>query len=209
MVRSPFFLVCLSIFLASAGSLDAGKYNSERNVGDQPEAWADLPGTDDQRHSLKQLDKFDLVVVVFTCNSCPYAVDYEQRINELAEKYQGENSKVAVVAINVNKIEADQLPAMKKRAEERKFRFPYLYDETQKIAKAYGAVRTPEFFLLNKERRIVYMGAMDDNTKADQVKTRYLEDAIAAALAGKPIAATETPPVGCAIRYVRERKKSS
>ena len=126
---------------------------------------------------------------------------------KLAERYQGESSRVAVVAINVNKIEADQLPAMKKRAEERKFKFPYLYDESQQIAKAYGAVRTPEFFVLNKERRIVYMGAMDDNTKADQVKTNYLDDAIHATLNGQSIATTETPPVGCAIRYVRERKK--
>ncbi len=148
-----------------------------------------------------------MVVVVFTCNSCPYAVDYEERINQLAEKYQGEASRVSVVAINVNTIEADQLPAMKKRAEQRQFKFPYLYDESQKIAKAYGAVRTPEFFVLNKERRIVYMGAMDDNTKADQVKTKHLEDAINATLNGQPIATTETPPVGCAIRYVRPRKK--
>ena len=186
----------------------AGKYNSEKNIGDQPSAWVDLPGVDDKSHSLKDLARFEVVVVVFTCNSCPYAVDYEERINKLAEKYQGDASRVAVVAINVNKIEADQLPAMKKRAEERKFKFPYLYDESQQIAKAFGAVRTPEFFVLNKERRIVYMGAMDDNTKADQVKTRYLEDAITATLNGQSISATETPPVGCAIRYVRERKKS-
>ncbi len=200
-------LIALAMGLLLTVAVQGGKYNSEKNIGDQPDAWVDLPGTDDKQHSLKELDKYDAVVVVFTCNSCPYAVDYEQRINELADKYAGPQSRVAVVAINVNKIEADQLPAMKKRAEERKFKFPYLYDETQKIAKAYGAVRTPEFFLLNKQRRIVYMGAMDDNTKADQVKTRFLEDAIAATLAEKPVSVTETPPVGCAIRYVRERKK--
>ncbi len=200
-------LIALAMGLLLTVAVQGGKYNSEKNIGDQPDAWVDLPGTDDKQHSLKELDKYDAVVVVFTCNSCPYAVDYEQRINELADKYACPQSRVAVVAINVNKIEADQLPAMKKRAEERKFKFPYLYDETQKIAKAYGAVRTPEFFLLNKQRRIVYMGAMDDNTKADQVKTRFLEDAIAATLAEKPVSVTETPPVGCAIRYVRERKK--
>lgn len=194
-------LLCISIPLL------AGKYNSDRNVGDQPEAWVDLPGADDKAHSLKDLEKFDVVVVVFTCNSCPYAVDYEERINALAKKYQTEASRVTVVAINVNKIEADQLPAMKKRAEEKKLVYPYLYDDSQKIAKAFGAVRTPEFFVLDKQRRIAYMGAMDDNTKADKVKINYLEEAIAATLDGKPVSLTETPPVGCAIRYVRERKK--
>lgn len=196
-------LVCV----AMVGLVQAGKYNSEKNIGDQPEAWVDLPGTDGKQHSLKDLEKFDAIVVVFTCNSCPYAVDYEERINKLSQRYSSESSRVTVVAINVNKIEADQLPAMKKRVEERGLKYPYLYDESQKIAKAYGAVRTPEFFLLNKERRIVYMGAMDDNTKADQVKINYLENAIAATLEGKPIDSSETPPVGCAIRYVRERKK--
>lgn len=202
------FVPALLLTILTLAPAQAGKYNSDRNIGDQPAAWVDLPGTDDKTHSLKDLGKFDVVVVVFTCNSCPYAVDYEQRINELAERYQGDSSRVAVVAINVNKIEADQLPAMKKRADDRKFKFPYLYDESQQIAKTFGAVRTPEFFVLNKERRIVYMGAMDDNTKVDQVKTRYLNDAITATLNGQPITTTETPPVGCAIRYVRERKKS-
>lgn len=185
----------------------AGKYNAERNIGDQPEAWTNLPGTDGQPHSLSDLDKFDVVVVVFTCNSCPYAVDYEQRINDLAQKHQAKDSRVSVVAINVNQIEADQMPAMKKRVEERQLKYPYLYDASQKIAKAFGAARTPEFFVLNKQRRIVYMGAMDDNTKADQVKTNYLNEAIVATLDGQPIANPETPPVGCAIRYARERKK--
>lgn len=200
-------LAWLTAFATSASPLVAGKYNSERNIGDQPDAWVDLPGTDGKTHSLNELANFDVVVVVFTCNSCPYAVDYEERINALAAKFQGVTSRATVVAINVNKIEADLLPAMKKRSEERKLKYPYLYDETQKIAKAYGAVRTPEFFVLNKERRIVYMGAMDDNTKADQVKTKYIEDVVSATLDGKTPSITETPPVGCAIRYVRERKK--
>ena len=154
----------------------------------------------------KDLDS-EVIVVVFTCNSCPYAIDYEDRINALAKRYSAAQSKVAVVAINVNKVEADLLPAMKKRADEKKFQFPYLFDETQQVAKNFGAVRTPEFFVLNKERQVVYMGAMDDNTKADQVKVNYLDQAIEATLAGKSIENTETPPVGCGIRFVRERKK--
>ena len=185
----------------------AGKYNPGKSIGDAAPAWQDLPGTDGARHSLQDLKDRDVVVLVFTCNSCPYAVDYEDRINSLARQYSASDSRVAVVAINVNKIEADLLPAMKRRARERDFKFPFLFDESQQIAKAYGASRTPEFFVLNKSRQIVYMGAMDDNTKSTDVKTRFVEDAIAATLAGKAISIPETAPVGCAIRFVRERKK--
>ncbi len=194
-----------SIWMLSA-LLEAGQYNSDRSIGDPAPAWLELPGTDTKLHSLKDLDGTEVVVVVFTCNSCPYAVDYEDRINQLAKKYSGAGSRVSVVAINVNRIEADAFPAMRQRAEEKGFQFPYLYDESQKIAKEYGAMRTPEFFVLNQKREIVYMGAMDDNTKETLVKTRYVEDAIEATLAGRPAPVTETPPVGCAIRYARERR---
>ncbi len=210
LLRIPFIsLACVScIALGWVGSdVDAGQYNSERNIDDPAPPWADLPGCDDKLHSLKDFERYDVVVLVFTCNSCPYAVDYEERINRLALKYQSTDARVGVVAINVNKIEADLLPAMKQRAHERDFKFPYLYDETQEIAKAYGAGRTPEFFVLNRERKIVYMGAMDDNTKEASVKNRYVEEAIEATLAGKPITVSETPPVGCAIRFARDRKK--
>jgi peroxiredoxin len=110
------------------------------------------------------------------------------------------------VAINVNKIAADSMPEMQKRAQERGFTFPYLHDETQKIAKAYGATFTPEFFVLNQDRKLVYMGGMDDNSDEQAVKERYLEPALLAALKGEKPAVTETVARGCRIRYARERK---
>ena len=146
------------------------------------------------------------MVVVFTCNSCPYAVDYEDRINALARKFTEAKLNAVVVAINSNKIEADLMPAMKKRADEKSFAFSYLFDEAQVVAKQFGAVRTPEFFVLDKERRIAYMGAMDDNTKPEAVTQRYLDSAVEALLASKPIAVKETAPVGCLIRFERKRK---
>jgi peroxiredoxin len=191
----------------SPAPLFAGKYNPNVSIGDKVAEWTDLPGADEKTYSSKDFADRDCLVVVFTCNSCPYAVDYEDRINRLAKKYAAPDAPVAVVAINVNRLEADRLPAMRKRAEERKFVFPYLYDESQQIAKQFGAVRTPEFFVLNKERRIVYMGAMDDNTKESEVQQRYVEQAIEATLHSEPVVVAETPPVGCQVRYVRERSK--
>ena len=185
----------------------AGTYNPDRSIGDVVPAWERLPGTDGKEHSWADVADRDAVVVVFTCNSCPYAVDYEQRINDLAARFAGKQSRVAVVAINANRIPEDSLPAMKTRAAARNFQFPYLWDESQAVAKSFGAVRTPEFYVLDRERRIVYMGAMDDNTTAGDVTKRHVDDAVAAVLDGKPVAVKETPPVGCLIRFDRRRSR--
>ena len=205
MSRYTYLLATLLIGTASLAF--AGKYNQKLSLGDVAPAWEKLPGTDDKPHSLADLKDKDVVVVVFTCNSCPYAVDYQQRINTLAKAYAGPESKVAVVAICVNKVPEDELPAMKERAEAEGFVYDYLYDETQQIARDYGANWTPEFFVLNKERKVVYMGAFDDDADAGAAKLKYVETAITATLAGQDFEVKETPAVGCAVRYVRERKK--
>ncbi len=205
--QSPLFasLAC-TVFATLVTHATAGQFNATRNIGDKVEGWSKLPGTDGKEHSLADLKSYDVVVVVFTCNSCPYAVDYEDRINALARKFKDSKSSAVVVAINSNKIEADLMPAMRKRAEEKSFEFAYLFDESQQVAKQFGAVRTPEFFVLDKDRNIVYMGAFDDNTKADSVEARYLELAVESLIATKPIGTKETAPVGCLIRFDRKRK---
>jgi peroxiredoxin len=96
---------------------------------------------------------------------------------------------------------------LKKHANEAKLHFTFLYDESQKIAKEYGAMFTPQFFVLNKERKIVYMGAMDEEPEPGNVTKHYVEDAIAATLAGKEPAVKETIARGCRIRYVNDRKR--
>jgi len=177
----------------------AGEFNKTLSVGDPAPAWKDLPGTDGRKHALADhADK--VVVLVFTCNSCLVAQAYEDRILAFADKYK---DKVAVVAVNVNTIPDDRLDAMKKRAEAKKFTFPYLYDESQKIARDYGAMYTPEFFVLTKDRKIAYMGAMDDKSKADVVKEKYLEAAVDAILKGDKPAKAETVAHGCLVRYKR------
>ncbi len=184
----------------------AGEYNEVLSIGDKAPVWTDLPGIDDKKSSLADLADKEVIVVAFTCNSCSYAVEYEDRLNRFAKEFNRKDSPVAVVAINVNKIADDSLPAMKKRAEEKSFAFPYLFDETQKIAKEYGANRTPEFFVLDKERKVVYMGAMDDSTDPSKVTKRYVEEAVQAALRRENPKTSETPPIGCRIRWDNKRR---
>lgn len=205
-VRTLLGLLSLLV-MALPSPAQAGKYNDVLNIGDAAPAWSDLPGVDGKTHSLADLAGKEVIVVIFTCNSCPIAVDYEDRIIALARKHAAADSKVAVVAINVNTIEADKLPKMRERAELKGFTFPYLYDESQKIGRAYGATFTPEFFVLNAARKIVYMGGMDDNSDPAMVQTNYLDPAIDAVLAGRAPEMPETVARGCRVRYQRERRK--
>jgi peroxiredoxin len=194
---------CLALLLVCSAAL-AGEFNKVLSVGSAAPAWKDLEGTDGKKHSLADL-KQDVVVVVFTCNSCPVAVGYEERILAFAKQHAGEKSRVALVAINVNTVKDDQLPEMKKRAEKKKFNFPYLYDPSQKIAKEFGANYTPEFFVLNKERKIAYLGAMDDKSPPATASSSYLEEAVQAVLEGKP-SPKETLARGCMIRWNRSKE---
>ncbi len=187
----------------------AGEYNEVLSIGDQAPAWMDLPGTDGRSHSLADLAGRPVVVVVFTCVSCPTAADYEDRINTLARTYGGDGGKVAVVAISVNQVMQDQLPALTERAKQKGFAFTYLHDASQQIARQYGAVFTPEFYVLDQDRRVVYMGAMDDATDPARVTRRHVEDAIAAVLAGRRPEVTEVIARGCRVRYARERRPAA
>jgi peroxiredoxin len=199
-------LLAAALLLALTTTAHAGKYNQTHNIGDAAPAWSKLPGVDDKEHSLDDLKDREIVVLFFTCNSCEYAVEYENRIIAIAKKYAGEKTRVAFVGVNVNKIEEDSLENMKAKAEKKAFPFVYLFDASQKIARDYDATTTPEFYVLNKERKIVYMGSLDDNSDASKAKTNYLREAIDATLAGKSPATTETVPIGCLVRYERMRR---
>lgn len=204
MVRFPLLaLMCLAWSGSTAPFAMAGEFNSVLKIGDAAPAWNKLPGADGKEYSLEDIKDKKAIVVIFTCNSCPVATAYEDRIIALAKKYEKD---VAVVAINVNKVAADSLEKMKARAEEKGFPFPYLYDDTQKIAKDFGAQYTPEFFVINAERKIVYMGGMDDSSEPDKVTKHYLEPAIEATLKGEKIDKPETQAIGCRVRFAREKK---
>ena len=204
--NSRSFVVALVVAVLLSASSWAGKYNKTLNIGDPTPAWNDLPGTDGKQHSLADLKDKEVVVVVFTCNSCDYAVDVEQRLIALHEQLAA-SGKGALVAVCPNVFKDDTLEEISARAKERKFGFIYLHDdEKSSLANAFGARRTPEFFVLDKERKVVYMGAIDDSPEGKNVQRRYVEDAIAAVLAGKTPEVAETPPVGCLIRFAKERR---
>jgi peroxiredoxin len=205
MLRCLTSCLLATVLVACGTTAQAGEFNQVLSVGDAAPAWQELPDTDGKKHSLSDLKDKPLVVVVFTCNSCPIARDYVARISEFTKRHA---EKVAVVAINVNRVPEDSPAKMKERAESQKFPYAYLFDETQQIARDYGASGTPEFFLLSPERKIVYMGAMDDSTDPKKAKTNYLEAAVEAALAGKAPEKTETFANGCRIRYDRRRRSS-
>lgn len=191
--------------LLFTAEVSAGQYNPVLNIGDQAPGWTKLPGVDGKLHSLADLAPHDAVVLVFTCNSCPYAVEYEDRIIALAEEFS--DRKVAVVAVNVNKVPEDRFEAMKERAAAKQFRFPYLFDETQQIARDYGATNTPEFFVLDRDRKIAYMGALDDSPEAAKVTKRHVANALNAVLQSARPEITETVSIGCRIRLEPQRRK--
>ena len=168
-------------------------------LGDTAPAWKDLEGTDAKKHSLKDLEKAKAVAVVFTCNTCPVAQAYEDRLIKLSNDYKDKG--VALVAINVNKDSSNSLDAMKQRAEKKGMPYEYLFDASQQTARDYGATCTPHAFLLDGHRKIVYAGAIDDDMNADSVKHHSLRDAIDAVLAGKEPTVATTKQFGCGIHY--------
>jgi peroxiredoxin len=141
-------------------------------------------------------------IVVFTCNHCPFAKKYEDRINTLAKKYKPQGYILLAINPNDPALEPDDsFEMMKVRAKEKGFAFPYLFDEGQKIYPQYGATKTPHVFLLDKNRIVKYIGAIDDNVdSANDVKEKYLENAIAALEIGKTPSPETTKAIGCSIK---------
>jgi peroxiredoxin len=163
----------------------------------------ELLGVDDRRHTLKDYEDKEAVAVVFTCNHCPYARAWEDRLIDIQADYASRG--VQLVALNANdakKYPDDSFPRMKERSEEKGFNFPYLYDESQEIARSYGASRTPEIFLFDKGGTLRYHGTVDDNyDDPAAVKTAYFREALEAVLAEKEPSTAETTPVGCTIKW--------
>lgn len=153
--------------------------------------------------SLASLKNAKGYIVVFTCNHCPYAKAYEQRIIELNQKYAPLGYPVVAINSNDKDVQpADSYDNMKKLAKKKKYPFPYLYDESQEVAKAFGATRTPHVYVLDQNRVVRYIGAIDDNSEdAALAKEKYVGAAIDALLSGKDVAVKETKAIGCGIKW--------
>ena len=163
----------------------------------------DLPGVDGRNYALKDFKGAKVLIVVFSCNHCPYVVGSEDRTNVFHAEYRPKG--VAMIAINSNETEnhpGDSFEHMVRRAKEKGFEFPYVRDDTQDVAKAYGALRTPHFFVFDKSRKLRYTGRMDDNPRQPgRQTTRELRDAVDALLARRKPPVEVTNPIGCNVKW--------
>jgi peroxiredoxin len=162
----------------------------------------DLVGVDDRRHKLDEYADAQALVLIQSCNHCPYVIAWEGRMVAIQRDYADRGVRLVAVSSNdPEKYPADSLEEMKKRAAERGFNFDYLWDEDQSLARALGATRTPEVFLFDRERKLVYHGAIDDSREESAVTQHWLRDALEAVLAGDEPPIAETAPVGCTVKY--------
>jgi peroxiredoxin len=196
-----FVIITLAFIISGFNDLDT---NKGYEVGDYADDFR-LTNVDGKNVSLADYKDAKGFLVIFTCNSCPYAVAYEDRIIALDKKYKA--AGVPVIAINPNnpaKQPKDSYELMKKRASEKAFTFPYLFDEGQKVFPKYGATRTPHVFLLENTPKgylVKYIGAIDDNYQdASEVSAKFVENAVDAMLSGKKIDITSTKAIGCSIK---------
>ncbi len=171
-------------------------------VGSTLPRFKNLKGVDGKRYSSDQLND-PILVIVFSCNHCPYVQAYEERMMSFQKTYASKG--VRLVAINSNEIQnypEDSYENMIERSQSRGFNFLYLRDEDQEAARVFGATHTPQFFVFDKNRKLRYSGKMDDNWKEpDRAREFYLRDAVEALLAGNEVKIPETFSIGCTIKW--------
>lgn len=162
-----------------------------------------LKATDGESYSLKDFKKSSALVVVFSCNHCPYVVAYEGRMISVQKDYAAKGVQFAAINSNDSaNYPEDSFENMVQRAKAKGFNFPYLRDETQEVARRYGATHTPHLFVFDAGRKLAYTGKIDDNWEnPPAVKKQYLRDALDDLIAGKPPRLAETHAIGCTIKW--------
>ncbi len=162
-----------------------------------------LPATDGRTYSLQDFADSPYLVVFFTCNHCPYVIKSDESTRAIAEKFQ--NKGVRFVAINSNSAQTyaeDSFENMVKRMAEHKFPWIYLHDQSQDVARAYGALRTPHFYVFSRERKLAYTGRAVDNPRhPERTTVNDLENALNELVAGKEISTPITNPIGCNVKW--------
>jgi peroxiredoxin len=163
----------------------------------------ELPATDGNTYSLRDFADDDVLVVFFTCNHCPYVIGSDEVTRQTAEEFAGRG--VVFVGINSNSVRThaeDSFPGMVERMNELKFPWKYLHDESQEIARAYGALRTPQFFVFDRSRKLVYTGrGVDSPRDTSKMTVNDLENVLTEHLAGKSVTTPLTNPIGCNVKW--------
>ncbi len=203
--------IIITIALLALTAVAAQEYPETLPLGAKAPDFT-LPGVDGRDWTLSDFDDAKLLLVVFTCNHCPTAQYYEERIKSLVTDYQDKG--VALVAISPNDpksvrldelgwaVRGDSFEEMKAHAVDREFNFPYLYDgENEEVSKQYGPAVTPHAFLFDEDRNLRYVGAIDDSERIQHVTTQYLRDAIDSLLEGKQPEVAKTKVVGCSVKW--------
>ena len=209
-MNGPKVILCAALVAASA-SAGAGQYNKVLDIGDAMPPFEGLPAATGERLSSAEL-KEDVVVLVSLANHCPWVRGMDGDLVRLVDELRGRS--VRFVAFSVNHREEDRLPAMKKHAEAVGYNFPYLFDDSQDLGRDLGASRTPEYFVFDRARKLVYTGALYDSPAKigsdgkprymnGPPKQHYVRDAVLAALDGKPVQVAETQAPGCTVEYTR------
>lgn len=191
-------------FPADGKSARAEKKNAgELEIGaPAPKSDLKMPDVSGREISLKEAKDKKGLLVIFSCNTCPFVLAWEDRYLEIAQKCR--DLGIGMIAVNSNeglRDGVDSPEAMKSHAQEKGYGFPYVVDRRSELADAFGATRTPHVFLFDKKLTLVYRGAIDDNSRSPaDVKARYLSDALDAVSKGKPVAVTSTKSIGCSIK---------
>lgn len=208
---------CLALFVSinilGLNSAKAGEFNHVISIGDPLPVFSNLPSVAGKTFSSENFQE-DILVFVSLSNNCPFSQGAEQDIIDLVTKFSDQSVRIIGVSYNLHK--NDLMPPMKIRAEKKGFNFTYLRDDSQALGRALGTSVTPEFYIFNKERKLVYMGLMFDSPAMAQsedktiymrgeITQRYAESAILQTLAGEDVTVTETKPYGCSVEYRREK----
>jgi peroxiredoxin len=192
-----------SSFVALAASMTLAASAFGLNIGDKaPSTDVKMKNVSGREISIADIAGKEGTLVIFSCNHCPFVKAWQGRIASVGNAAQAKG--VGVIVINSNDptdYPEDGYAEMQKRSQELGFKFPYVVDATSDVARAFGAARTPEAFLFDKDGKLVYHGAIDDSKEADQVSKHFLQDAVDAAVAGKAVPVAETKFVGCGIKY--------
>ena len=172
-------------------------------LGKEAPNFENLKATDGKSYSLNSFEKSPALVVIFSCNHCPYVVAYEDRMIAIQKVYAAKG--VSVIAINSNDDKSypeDSFPNMVRRAKDKRFNFVYARDADQSVVDAYGAVCTPHVFAFGPDRKLAYRGRIDDSKDPSKVKSSDLKDALDDILSGRSVRVPDTRPFGCSIKLI-------